>query len=232
MSTELDSTVLFRRYAEVYRRLRSLVPYRDLLFQLVYVAHLTDASRVLDVCCGDGGLLWALEASGLRCEVVGIDTSSAMLKQAAAEPYRGRARFQRCDLNAPAPGLGLGQFDVIACNNGLYALDDPPAVLRYLHSLAQPQARLVISTFGPQPNKDAILAAHLAAVEAVGGNPVHEAGRLKSLLAEVDRCNADIMALARTGAFHAPPKESSVTGLPTLVGVFAPSPPPMPAKIG
>ncbi len=74
--------------------------------------------RVLDVGCGNGRFLCALEARLPASELcyLGVDASQTLLGP-ARERHRGEhARFTRCDFLSPAPAAALppGPFDLVA----------------------------------------------------------------------------------------------------------------------
>ncbi len=199
----IDQAQLWKEYARVYSRLRALSPYRNLLFEIIACARPGHDTRLLDLCCGDGGLLWALNASGYHCEVTALDKSEAMLGQARTEPYAGPVEFIAADLDQPISNWGLfGRYDRFICNNGLYALRSPASVLRRLHSHATSKAVLVVSTPGPDADPQALLAEHLQGLN--GEELPHERHRLQKLLAPVAGYNEKICAELGTRAFHAP----------------------------
>jgi 2-polyprenyl-3-methyl-5-hydroxy-6-metoxy-1,4-benzoquinol methylase len=207
---EFDQRALWEDYARVYRQLRALMPYRDLLFEIIACADIDSDVRLLDVCCGDGGLLWALHAGAYDCPVVGVDNSPAMLARARTEPYGGTTQFVRADVNEPITDWGLtGRFDRIVCNNGLYAVDDPTRVLAQLASVANPGAVLIVSTPRPNPCPEAVLAEHLWQIKALGADPAPEERRLRALLGQVAHCNMLIAAQEATRVFHFPEEKES-----------------------
>jgi SAM-dependent methyltransferase len=94
--------------------------------------------RVLDLGCGAGGLLNALEPS----YGVGIDFSQAMVETArAAHPY---LTFLYGDVEALDSIEGIeGPFDVIIISDTISALDDCVDTFRSLHRLCGPHTRVI-----------------------------------------------------------------------------------------
>jgi len=107
--------------------------------------------RVLDLGCGTGHLTAEIAAAG--AEVVGLDTSQAMLETARSDypdlPFV-RADAQAFAVSAP--------FDAVFTNAALHWVDDPDAVLSSVADALQPNGRFV-GEFGGQGNVAAIVEA-------------------------------------------------------------------------
>lgn len=181
---KLLARIVLARRARAYDALLlglPLYPYIRHLRDLVIQAGISPGMRVLDVGCGTGNLLCALEALGIACEVVGIDNDGPALKQAWAKArrYSGSASFVQVDLDSPADWGMEGHFDVIFCVGSLYAVKEPVAVLERLRCLAGVGATLVLSTLHAsyEPSFDGILRAHLRAVEEQRKSIVDEVAR-------------------------------------------------------
>jgi 2-polyprenyl-3-methyl-5-hydroxy-6-metoxy-1,4-benzoquinol methylase len=97
--------------------------------------------RVLDIGCGAGGVGAALKARGAE-QVVGIeaDPDAAALARDVLDEVVAAPVEQ-----ALASGAVSGRFDTICCYDVLEHLVEPGAVIRGLHGLARPGARLHIS---------------------------------------------------------------------------------------
>jgi SAM-dependent methyltransferase len=95
-------------------------------------------ARVLEVGCGQGDLLAALDpAYG-----VGVDFSAAMIRQASER--HPSLRF----IHADAHDLELSEpFDVIVLSDLLNDLWDVQAVLERLHAIASPRTRLILNIY-------------------------------------------------------------------------------------
>jgi methionine biosynthesis protein MetW len=94
--------------------------------------------RALDVGCARGHLLKELELRGWKC--TGIDTDAT---DVAACIARGLVVFD-VDINTDFP-VSLGSFDLVVLGDVLEHLPDPLRVLRRVHSLLNPGARIVVS---------------------------------------------------------------------------------------
>src|SRR5262249_12943241 len=105
-------------------------------------------ARVLDIGCGDGSLLAALEPS----YGVGIDFSPAMIERArAASPH---LKFVLGDAEDPAIFAELdGPFDYIIVSDTIGMFDDIDEALRNLHAVCTSETRLVIAYYSPKWEK-------------------------------------------------------------------------------
>jgi ubiquinone/menaquinone biosynthesis C-methylase UbiE len=108
--------------------------------------------RVLDVGCGRGAATFLLaEATGPRGAVTAIDLAPGMVEALRADlAGRGLTQVIVHQMDAAAPGLASGSFDVLASSLVLFFLPDPAAALTAWHALLRPGGRIGISTFGPQ----------------------------------------------------------------------------------
>lgn len=96
--------------------------------------------RVLDVGCGSGGAARPLRAAGAE-RVVGIELVAEAAEQARTvydHVLHGRAENAVGELGE--------RFDTILCYDVLEHLVDPASLVQRLHSVAQPGARLHVST--------------------------------------------------------------------------------------
>jgi ubiquinone/menaquinone biosynthesis C-methylase UbiE len=98
--------------------------------------------RILDLGCGTGRLLAALEPS----RGVGIDFSAAMVEQARRK--HPDLEFHVGDVEDPGVLEQLdGPFDVILLSDTVGSLEDCQSTLRQLHRLCTPETRVVIAYF-------------------------------------------------------------------------------------
>jgi trans-aconitate 2-methyltransferase len=96
--------------------------------------------RVVDLGCGTGEITATLVERWRPGEVVGIDSSPAMLAEAAPRAG-GVLRFERGDLADPAVE---GRFDVIVSNAALHWVDDHPAVLERWRDRLSPAGQVAV----------------------------------------------------------------------------------------
>jgi SAM-dependent methyltransferase len=100
--------------------------------------------RVLDLGCGIGDLLAALEPSF----GVGVDFSPNMIK--IAEARHAGLHFICGDIEDQKTLAGLdGEFDVIVLSDTIGSLEDCEQTLRMLHNLSHTDTRIVISYYNP-----------------------------------------------------------------------------------
>ena len=117
------------------------------LAELVGLAGVGPADRVLDVACGPGIVSVHLAASG--AEVVGIDLTPAMLalavERVSTSSERLRARFVRGHMHALP--FDVGEFSVVVCRYALHHTDDPGAAAREMARVTRPDGRVVVIDF-------------------------------------------------------------------------------------
>jgi len=97
-----------------------------------------EGMRALDVGCARGHLLGELALRGWEC--IGIDSDAADV----ATCIRCGLSAIELDITADFPA-SLGSFDLVVFADVLEHLPDPVRVLRNVHSLLNPGARVVIS---------------------------------------------------------------------------------------
>lgn len=110
-------------------------PFFDLVNQIDAAAPRT----VADLGCGSGELTATLRDRWPGATIWGVDSSAAMLAQAAAHAAPGRLMFVQADLAAWTPPAPL---DVIVANASLQWVDGHPHLLRRLVAALAPQGWL------------------------------------------------------------------------------------------
>jgi SAM-dependent methyltransferase len=100
--------------------------------------------KVLDLGCGNGDLLAALEPS----HGVGIDFAQSHV--ARARDRHPHLTFLHADVEDEAAFEGLtGPFDVIVLSDMMGDVDDAERALRLLHRVSAPHTRIVIAYYNP-----------------------------------------------------------------------------------
>lgn len=97
-----------------------------------------DGLKVVDLGCGTGGLTARLAEALPESEVVGVDSSSEMLKRASNVAQPG-IRFEQRDLREVAD-----RFDLVFSNAAIQWVPDHTALIPYLFSLLRAGGQLVV----------------------------------------------------------------------------------------
>jgi len=122
--------------------------------------------RILDVGCGTGQLTAEIARSG--AEVMGIDTSSAMV--AAARQNSPQLRFEVADVTALA---FESEFDAVVSNAALHWVCDQQAAIACIARALKPRGRFVFE-MGGHGNLHNLLDAIYRALRQIGAvNPEH-----------------------------------------------------------
>ena len=114
-------------YEEEWRYMRFLIPV---------------GKRVLDLGCGNGNLLNALQPS----EGVGIDFSAAKISRARAAHPHLKFIYDDVENLADAPEL-VEKFDYIVVSDTIGSLDDCLATFQTLHRFCKPETRIIVSYY-------------------------------------------------------------------------------------
>jgi ubiquinone/menaquinone biosynthesis C-methylase UbiE len=170
---------LFDRVADSYENVG--VPwFGPIAAALVRAVAPRGGERALDVGCGRGAALFPLAAAvGPTGRVTGVDLSAGMVDRTAADVRpRGLSAVDLHVMDATAPDLPPGSYDLVVSSLVLFFLPDPAAALRAWLRLLVPGGRLGVSTFGARDpawvDLDAVfrpyLPAHLLDARTSGGS--------------------------------------------------------------
>lgn len=121
---------------EQYHRFREarFAPFED-LFALIRVR---PGISAVDLGCGTGELTRELARRLPDSEVLGIDSSEAMLAKASAEPWPG-VSFREGDVDSTE-----GDYDLVFSHAVLHWIDDHPALFPRLWSMVRPGGQLAV----------------------------------------------------------------------------------------
>jgi trans-aconitate 2-methyltransferase len=155
MSTAADTwdPDQYRRFAAERRR-----PFDDLLALVAPVP----GGRVVDLGCGPGELTVDLHRHSEAGTTVGVDSSPAMLAE-AARFAGGGLRFELGDLATWAPEDPASSLDVAFANASLHWVPDHPALLARLAGLVVEGGQLAFQVPANHDHPAHVLAAQLAA---------------------------------------------------------------------
>lgn len=184
---------------------------RPLATDLVEVAALRPAERVLDVACGTGVLArLARDRVGPTGMVAGVDINPGMLAVArtTTPPDLAIEWYQAGAEDLPLPDEA---FDVVVCQLGLQFFPDRPTALREARRVLVPGGRLVVNLPGPRPGLFAVmeeaLARHLTpeAGAFVGSVfSLHDAGEIQDLIGEAAFNDVKVRSITKTLRLPAP----------------------------
>ena len=119
---------------------------------------LKPGERVLDLASGIGEpAALAAERVGPTGHVIATDLAPTMVALGRARVARlGLTNIEFRQMDASAPDLPGGSFDVALCRWGLMFIDDLEGTLSRLHDLLAPGGRLAIAVWGPPEEVPAI----------------------------------------------------------------------------
>jgi ubiquinone/menaquinone biosynthesis C-methylase UbiE len=132
----------WQKYFRVYDVLNQIVPYGELLDEIVKEAKIRAGDSILDAGVGTGNLALLLEKEGAR--VVGLDFSEGALD--AYKRKNSKASVVKADLTQSLP-FEENYFDTIVSNNVLYNIprEKRGAVIREFERVLKPGGRIVLS---------------------------------------------------------------------------------------
>jgi SAM-dependent methyltransferase len=138
--------VLWNLYARLYDSIAELLPYQEMLDEVVASLDLAPGMRVLDAGCGTGALAERLLDRYPDIAYVGVDLARAMLAHARAR-RRWPAGFTFVEGNVDDLLAGDSSgFDRIVSVNVLWTLPDPRATLARMSAGLRPGGLMVHTT--------------------------------------------------------------------------------------
>ena len=119
------------------------------------VAYIGDAGKVLDICCGNGRLAERLEREGKRASYVGVDASAQLIAIASARQGHLRnvavdffvADITQANWSLPFANASFDIALALAVLHHIPSFDLRCAVLRDIHALLKPGARLILTNW-------------------------------------------------------------------------------------
>jgi SAM-dependent methyltransferase len=182
------SKLVWNAYAQCYERITRLLPYQEMLDEVVAELAVTPGMRVLDAGCGTGVLGERLAAACPDIEYLGVDLSSSMLARARRRcAWPATFAFAEANLDEVLAKEGPG-YDRIATVNVLWTLPDPAGSLARMAARLAPSGRMVHTTPRLAFQPHVIVWQHLrrlrgwALARALLGLPVLLLGGLLNLL--------------------------------------------------
>jgi len=140
------SGLLWNLYAHCYDRIAGLLPYQEMLDEVVTALAPSRGMRVLDAGCGTGALADCLAAKCPDIELVAVDQSPAMIKL-ARERRVWPASFKFVEGSIEDVLVGDERsYDRIASVNVIWTLPDPERTLRHMTEKLRDGGRMVHTT--------------------------------------------------------------------------------------
>lgn len=157
-------------YSRFYDSIYSLMPYRQLLWDVYQALELAPGMSVLDAGCGTGNLeLFISEKPHPPVQFHGIDFSAEMLARARRKCRDlGFATFTQHDLSRPLP-FPDASFDRIVSINVLYALEHRDDTMRELLRVLKPEGRIVLTSPMPEFAIGPLITDHLKRIRNIWG---------------------------------------------------------------
>jgi ubiquinone/menaquinone biosynthesis C-methylase UbiE len=156
------TSILWTSYAWFFERFTRLLPYQELVDEVLGKLDPQPNQTILDAGCGPGALLSRLFATCPTVKVWAVDFSSAMIGFARRRnPWPQDWVLLQADLDQFLDGTSI-QFDRIACVNVLWALPDPVKTLKRLTSHLSAHGKLVLAIPKKRFRADRIFLRHLA----------------------------------------------------------------------
>jgi trans-aconitate methyltransferase len=135
--------------------------------EVVRLAEQANPSSLLDVGCGEGYVLAALEQAGVRAQLAGVDRSPTAIAEARTR-LGGEIELRVADARTLVEARG--QHDLVMMIEVLEHLDDPDAMLRELEQLT---SRFVLLSVPWEPYFRMANLLRLRNVTALGNHPEH-----------------------------------------------------------
>ena len=139
---------VFDRVADTYDQV-GVAWFTPIAEGLVAEAAARPGELALDAGCGRGAALFALaEAVGPAGRVTGIDLSPRMVEAARRDAAARGLHVELQVMDASAPELTAGAYDLVVSSLVLFFLPDPAGALLAWRDLLTPGGRLAVATFG------------------------------------------------------------------------------------
>lgn len=153
--------VLWNVYARCYDSVTALLPYQELLDDVVSALELAPGMRVLDAGCGTGVLSERIVARHPDVELWGVDMAPAMLARARARrAWPSSVRFVEGAIEDLLSAKGP-TFDRIVSVNVLWTLPDPQRTMSAMAARLSRGGRMVHATPSWRLRAHVILWRHL-----------------------------------------------------------------------
>lgn len=200
--------VFWNWYAVCYDTITRLIPYQEMMSEIVSHLDLKPGQRLLDAGCGTGNLEFALWQRFQKkypehpMRIDAVDFSESMLLRAIKKCETiHEISFRWMNLNEPLP-YPDGIFDKIACVNTLYALQNPENILSEFYRLLKKNGKIILVVPRSDFNTSEVARSHLRGLR--NGSAF---GQLLSITKDATRLPAFLWVMACNVAIEKKEKE-------------------------
>lgn len=160
-----DRTRFWTLYSRTYDVINYSIPYVEHLDALIAALDVRRGARVVDLGCATGNLVRRLAQRGVAdVTITGVDFAPGMIARAASKCRRyPSVSLLEADLNGVLP-LPDASVDRVVCNNVVYALDDPAALLAEVRRVLAPGGRFVMSDPRPGSSIPVVIREHFSRI--------------------------------------------------------------------
>ena len=137
---------VFTRSASSYEHIRYFPVFGQ---WLVETAQIPEGSRVLDVACGRGAVLFpAAQRVGLRGHIIGIDLAEGMARETNMEiQQRGLTQAEARQMDAEHLTFPDSSFDFVLCGFSLQFFPRLERALSEFHRVLKPNGHVAVTTW-------------------------------------------------------------------------------------
>lgn len=165
MSAKILSKAFWNYYANCYDAIAQLLPYQQMMADVVSALNIHDSMKILIAGCGTGNLEQYIRHSGIKCEIVAIDFSETMLS--IAKNKNPEVEYLWADMTEAFPFESCS-FDRVVSVNVLYTLPQVKFSLKEMNRILKQEGQMVHATPKDSLNLLSIFKQHLKNADKAG----------------------------------------------------------------
>lgn len=157
--------LFWQLYSFIYDVANKVIPYKELLVDVIRELDLKPGQKILDAGCGTGNLELAIDKYRIKdIHIEAVDFAPRMLDLAKKKcKNMAYVNFSLADLNKKLP-FKNNSFNRTVIINTLYAVTDPLFTIKEFHRILKPGGKLIISNPKPGAKGWAIPRAHILGI--------------------------------------------------------------------